>query len=172
MPQNRLIVRTMEHTGLRISDVLSMQTHDLKQRMYVREQKTGKVRRVYLPADLLSDIQNQAGETWAFPGRKPEAPKTRQAVWKDIKRAARAFRMPQNIAPHSIRKFYAVELMNKYGDLERVKKALLHDNIEVTILYAMADRLLSTGAGAPPAKRSGAAHAKPHSAKGGAPGAG
>ncbi|MEG0756191.1 MAG: tyrosine-type recombinase/integrase, partial [Oscillospiraceae bacterium] len=66
----------------------------------------------------------------------------RQAVWADVKRAAKAFRLPQNIAPHSFRKVYAVELLEKYGDIERVKRALNHSSVEVTMIYAMSDKLL------------------------------
>ncbi|MEG1578560.1 MAG: tyrosine-type recombinase/integrase, partial [Oscillospiraceae bacterium] len=63
-------------------------------------------------------------------------------VWADVKRAAKAFRLPQNIAPHSFRKVYAVELLEKYGDIERVKRALNHSSVEVTMIYAMSDKLL------------------------------
>ncbi|MFQ7854073.1 MAG: tyrosine-type recombinase/integrase [Flavonifractor plautii] len=69
------------------------------------------------------------------------APKTRQAVWADVKRAARAFRLPQNVAP-SLRKVYAVELLERYGDIQRVQRALNHSSIETTLIYAMADKLL------------------------------
>jgi site-specific recombinase XerD len=68
--------------------------------------------------------------------------RTRQSVWKDVKRASRAFRLPQNVGPHSARKYYAVELMKKYGDIARVKKVLCHRFESTTLLYAMADRLL------------------------------
>ncbi|MEG1747645.1 MAG: tyrosine-type recombinase/integrase, partial [Oscillospiraceae bacterium] len=54
----------------------------------------------------------------------------------------KAFRLPQNIAPHSFRKVYAVELLEKYGDIERVKRALNHSSVEVTMIYAMSDKLL------------------------------
>ena len=59
-----------------------------------------------------------------------------------MKRAARAFRLPQNVGPHSFRKVYAVELLRKYGDLERVRRALNHGSYTTTMVYAMADRLL------------------------------
>ena len=45
--------------------------------------------------------------------------------------------------PHSFRKVYAVELLNKYGDLERVRRALNHGGVEVTLIYAMADKQLT-----------------------------
>ena len=67
----------------------------------------------------------------------------RQAVWKDVKRAAAALRLTANAAPHSARKVYAVELLRKYGDIDRVRRALNHGGLEVTLIYAMADKQLT-----------------------------
>ena len=141
-PENRLVMRAALATGLRISDVLNLKTAQLKPHFWVTEMKTGKRRQVGLPEPLLSDIKNQAGEEWAFPGRDGKKPRTRQAVWKDVKRAAKSFRLPQNVGPHSARKVYAVELLEKYGDIERVRKALNHSRESVTLIYAMADKQL------------------------------
>lgn len=142
MPQNRLIVETVLQTGLRISDVLELKTADLKNSMWVVEKKTGKKHRCGLSNGLLRRILDQAGPVWAFPGRKAGTHKTRQAVWADVKRAAAAFRLPQNIATHSFRKVYAVELLAKYADLMRVQRAMGHSAPSITVIYAMADRLL------------------------------
>lgn len=142
MPQNRLIMELALHTGLRISDILGMTPEQIKPQGWITEAKTGKRRQYGIPADLLKKIRAQMGKEWAFPGRDEKKPKTRQAVWADVKRAAKAFRLPQNIAPHSFRKVYAVELMRKYGDVERVQKVLCHSRPSVTAIYAMADVLL------------------------------
>ena len=142
--RNALIMRTALHTGLRIGDVLSIKTDNLQSRFWVTESKTGKRRQVGLPEPLLTDIKNQAGKTWAFENPKTGKPQTRQAVWKDVKRAARAMRIHQNIAPHSARKVFAVELLSKYGDIERVRRALNHSSIAVTLIYAMADKQLES----------------------------
>jgi len=142
MPQNRLIIEVVLQTGLRISDVLELKTADLKCSMWVPEKKTGKKHRCGIKKNLLARILRQAGPVWAFPGRKPESHKTRQSVWADVKRAAKAFRLPQNIATHSFRKVYAVELMAKYGDIRRVQRALGHSSPSITAIYAMADQLL------------------------------
>lgn len=141
-PENRLVMRTALATGLRVGDVLALKTTQLKPHFWVTESKTGKRRQVGLPEPLLSDIKKAAGEIWAFPGRNGKKPRTRQAVWKDVKRAAEAFRIPQNVGPHSARKVYAVELMAKYGDIDRVQKALNHSSPTVTLIYAMADKAL------------------------------
>lgn len=139
MPANALALRVALHTGLRIGDVLRLKPEQLKTRFWITEQKTGKKRQIGLPEKLLVELRETAGEYWVFPGRDPEKHRTRQAVWKDMKRAAKAFRLPVNVGTHSARKFYAVELMRKYGDIDRVRRALNHDSETVTLLYAMAD---------------------------------
>ena len=144
MPGNALVMRVALHTGLRVSDVLSLKTEQLAPRFWVTESKTGKRRQIGLPEPLLSDLKNYAGDLWVFPGKDPREHRTRQAVWKDVKRAAKALRLPQNVGPHSARKVYAVELMQKYGDIERVRRALNHGNESVTIIYALADKQLES----------------------------
>lgn len=145
MPANALVMRVALHTGLRVGDVLSLRTEQLAPRFWVTESKTGKRRQVGLPEPLLSDLKKRAGDQWVFPGRKdPSAHRTRQAVWKDVKRAAKALRLPQNVGPHSARKVYAVDLLQKYGDIERVRRALNHGSESVTLIYALADKQLES----------------------------
>lgn len=143
MPQNRLVCMVAERTGLRISDVLELKTAELKQRMTVKERKTGKSKRIYLAPPLLAAIQDQAGPVWAFPGAPGSSTghKTRQAVWKDLKRAQRALRLPANLGPHSLRKVYAVKALRKTGDLGQVQRLLNHDDPAVTLIYALADHV-------------------------------
>lgn len=141
-PQNRLVIEVALETGLRISDIVELRTDQLALSMWVPEKKTGKKHRCGLKRDLLARVLEQAGPVWAFPGRDPAKHKTRQAVWKDVKRAAKAFRLPQNVGCHSFRKVYAVELMKKYPDLVRVQRAMGHSSPSITGIYAMADMLL------------------------------
>ena len=143
-PSNRLVCRVCLQTGLRVGDVVSLKTRDLKGQFWIVESKTKKRRRINLPRELLDQIRVQAGEVWAFPGRKPGQHRTRQAVWADVKRAAKAFRIRQNIAPHSFRKVYAVELLRRCGDVKRVQRALNHSDCATTMIYVMAAELLET----------------------------
>lgn len=140
--ENRLVLRVLLHTGLRISDALALKPEQLKPNFWITEQKTGKRRQVGLPEPLLSDLREAAGAHWVFPGANPAKHRTRQAVWKDVKRAAAAARLTANAAPHSARKVYAVKLLERYGDLERVRRALNHGGLEVTLIYAIADKRL------------------------------
>lgn len=153
-PSNRLVARVCLHTGLRVGDVLALRPDELGRQFWITEAKTGKRRRVNLTNDLLSSLRASSGEFWVFPGRDPRKHRTRQAVWTDVKRAARAFRVRQNVAPHSFRKVYAVELMRECGDARRVQRALNHSDMATTMVYIMAAELLRAKNGGALSKKS------------------
>jgi len=143
---NRLAVELSAATGLRIGDVLTIRTEALlgasERRLTIREQKTGKRRRLKIPAELYARAVAMAGRVYLFEHRLDwRRPRTRQAVWKDLKRAARLFRCSGNIAPHSARKSWAVGEYRRSGDLQRVQRLLQHSSEAVTMVYAMADQL-------------------------------
>lgn len=141
-PTNRLVCQVSLSTGLRIGDVLALRTADLKKQMTVTEQKTGKKKRIRLSQAQYDEMKAQAGGIYIFEHRTDKNKhRTRQAVYVDIKRAVKAFRLKSNVTPHSLRKAYAVKLMRKYGDLGKVQKALNHDSELVTMLYAFSDMI-------------------------------
>ena len=142
MPPNRLACEVSACTGLRISDVLNLRTTKLSERFSVRELKTGKTKRVRLPRALLDRLLAQAGRIYVFENRLDyRKPRTRQAVYKDLRRAAKLFRVKTHISPHSARKIYAVSEYRRTGSLAAVQKLLNHEDEAVTMLYAMADQL-------------------------------
>lgn len=142
-PANRLVCRVCVATGLRVGDVVALRTEQLSPQFWITEQKTGKRRRVNLTAPLLMQLKAQAGKVWVFPGERDSAKhRTRQAVWHDVKRAAKAFRLPQNVGVHSLRKVYAVDQLKKgKGNLSKVQRALNHADISTTMIYAMSYQL-------------------------------
>ncbi len=146
MPQNELALRVSLATGLRIGDVLGIKSEQLRvgRRFTIREQKTGKGRRIYLPEFLYERLVASMGRYYVFEGRTdPRKPRTRQAVWKDLRRAAAAFRCSEvvRVSPHTARKVYAVEAFKKYGDPERVRGLLNHSERTVTMLYCLAEEV-------------------------------
>lgn len=142
-PANRLVCEVCVATGLRVGDVVALRTEQLAPQFWIVEQKTGKRRRVNLTKEMLAKLRAQAGEVWVFEGaRDPERHRTRQAVWWDVKRAAKAFRLPQNVGVHSLRKVYAVEQLRRgKGNVAKVQRALNHSDAATTMVYAMAYQL-------------------------------
>ena len=141
-PANRLVCEVCVSTGLRVGDVVSLRTSDLKPQFWITEQKTRKRKRVNLTKELYSRLSDQAGPVWVFTGRKPDKHRTRQAVWHDVKRAAKAFRLPQNVGVHSFRKVYAVgQIRSGRSNLARLQRVMNHADMSTTLIYAMAYQL-------------------------------
>lgn len=147
MPVNRLVCRVCLATGYRVGDVLALTRDQVARacdtgRLSLIEDKTSKRRAVSVSKVLMREVLAQSGSAYAFPHRDDaRRHRTRQAVFKDVKKAAKALRIRDNVAPHSLRKIYAVKKYRASGDIRRVRDALNHDNELVTLLYALADQL-------------------------------
>lgn len=138
MPANALVCEVMLVTGLRVSDVLRLKTCDIATDFTVLECKTGKQRPVTLSDALVRRLVAQGGSEYVFPSPvRVGRHRTRQAVWSDIKRAAKAMRIPLNVAPHSARKTYAVGVYERSGSLEDVRHALNHDSVMTSLIYLL-----------------------------------
>lgn len=139
--ENVLALRVSLETGLRIGDVLKIKPCDLQGfTIKYTAEKTGKVGKKVLSADLANRLKRISGKHWIFAGRDPQKHRTRQAVFKDLKKACKECGINGNIAPHSARKTYAVELFHDSG-INAVQRELQHDRVDTTMLYAFADVL-------------------------------
>lgn len=144
-PQNRAALIVSQETGLRIGDVLQIKTEQARRgRWTVTEQKTGKRRRVRISTATQKELLSIAGAVYVFEGRCDwKKTRTRQAVNKDLARAAAAFRIPAGltVSPHSARKIYAVDQLRRTNNPARVRELLQHSDEALTMLYAMSDHL-------------------------------
>lgn len=145
---NQLAMRISLKTGLRIDDVLSIRKDRLKLRMTVREKKTGKSKRVYFGVELYKELYSFAFHNpknifsdFLFPHRtRRNAHRTRQAVYRDVKRVVLLLRLSGQISPHTARKCAAVRELARTGSIESVKRFLNHEHDIVTLLYALSDQ--------------------------------
>lgn len=139
-PENALVCRVCLEQGLRVGDALRLKPADLlKDTVTIREEKTGKRRKIRLSMGLKRALVGISGRTWVFPHRTdPLRHRTRQAVYKDIRRAGKALRV-EHLGTHTMRKSFAVCRYRACGDMRKVKALLNHSNEAVTMLYALAD---------------------------------
>ena len=129
-------------TGLRIDDVLSLKRGDLTGRTITgTAEKTGKPFKKPISQDLANRLKGLNRKGFFFPHRtKPGEHRTRQAVWANMKKAAKVLGIELNAAPHSARKTYAVEVFKDRG-IGAAQKELQHDRVSTTMLYAFSDML-------------------------------
>lgn len=139
---DRLALRVSRHTGLRIGDVLALETRQLeRQRVSVREAKTGKRRQVYLPRGLWQALRDMSGRSWVFEGLTPLRHRSYDALWLDLRQAVRSVGLREAVSAHSWRKGYAVAKYRETGSIEAVRRLMGHDSETVTMLYALSDVL-------------------------------
>lgn len=139
--ENEVACRVALAYGLRISDVLNLRTWQVQQgSATIKELKTGKRRTLRWTPVLQSQLLSVAGKVFVFEHRTdPNKHRTRQAVWKDIKRASEALRISGCVGTQSMRKTCAKRKYNACGDMRKVQKLLNHSDEVVTMLYALAD---------------------------------
>lgn len=130
------------NSGLRISDLLSLQVDDVKgkNRITIREKKTGKTKDF-----ALSDICKKAiGEYLKttklasgclFPSRKGNGAITRQQAYEIINSAARAVGIRGAIGTHTLRKTFGYWAYQSGVDITRIQKLLNHSAPSVTLAY-------------------------------------
>lgn len=139
--ENGLALRVSLETGLRIGDVLKCRPSDLQGcRLSYTAEKTGKSGVKTLSKRLAAALRRNCNESWIFPGRyrTKTGHRTRQAVYRDLKKVCKRLGVEGQISPHSARKSYAVEDFHEHG-LDHVKRELQHDDAGVTLLYALSD---------------------------------
>lgn len=140
-PENARAIAVSLETGVRIGDVLALHVSDLSDSgINYTAAKTGK--RGYAPCSsrLLDLLREKAVGGVCFPSRDGSKSlyRSRQAVWKNVRDAARRSGIKPHVSPHSARKTFAVELYHKRG-IAAVQSALQHEDVNTTNLYALAD---------------------------------
>lgn len=143
--RDKAIIELMYATGLRVSELTDL-TLD---RYYADEQfirvigKGNKERLVpfgnyakeavvrYLYARQAAHIKPNP---YLFLSNRQEK-MTRQAIWKLIKKYARAAGIPFEVTPHTIRHTFATHLLENGVDLRAIQEMLGHSDISTTQIY-------------------------------------
>jgi len=143
--ENGLAIRVSNATGLRISDVLAIPYVQIykSNKITIREKKTAKSRRVYIPLGLWREMKGNANRGWVFPHRlKAYKHRTREAVYIDFKKACRRSGIaPEGLSPHSVRKAWAVREYARTRSIVSIQRKMNHRDAGTTALYALSDKL-------------------------------
>ncbi len=135
------------NSGLRISDLLSLKITDvvdekrrIRDRISLREQKTGKVKDFPLGQTSVKALQEylrtlEQQEGYLFPSRKGGGPISRQHAWRIISQAAKTVGIDERIGTHTLRKTFGYWAFKSGVDITRIQKLLNHSSPGVTLAY-------------------------------------
>jgi integrase/recombinase XerC/integrase/recombinase XerD len=136
--RDRLIVRTIYATGVRVSELCGINIEDIDfedETIKVRG-KGGKIRIVFVDHETLEEMSKLIGNRIVGPlfiGQMGHhiSPRSVQHIFKKY--------APQGITPHKIRHSYASELYRRSKNLRVVQENLGHTSIKTTEIYLHTD---------------------------------
>ena len=145
--RDRSMLELLYATGLRVSELVSLQEHQVNLRQgVVRVTGKGQKERLVPMGEVAMDwlrryLQEARPELAA--GAMNDAlfltnrrsGMTRRAFWYLIKRYARQVGIQAHLSPHTLRHAFATHLLNHGADLRAVQMLLGHSNISTTQIY-------------------------------------
>ncbi len=160
--RDRALLEILYATGLRVTEVVSLNVDDLnlasatvrvvrartrRERIIPIHDRAIEPLQLYLQRgrmELLHDPQ----QTSLFLNHRGER-LTRQGLWLIVKHYVRAIGIEEEVAPHTLRHTCAAHLLGKKAEMEQVQQILGHANISTTQAYThvrMEGRIPSTKA--------------------------
>ena len=139
----RMVTMTAYGTGLRISEVLALETRDIDGKgglIHVRHGKGDRPRLVMLPRRLLETLR----EYWRlarppgpllFPGQDRSKPVCPDTVRRAVHCAAAALGITTRVTMHAFRHSFATHLLESGEDLRTIQVLLGHRSIRNTTRY-------------------------------------
>ena len=140
--KHRTILMTLYATGLRVSEALALQLHDIdSERMLirVRQGKGGKDRYIPLSETLLEQLRHYwrtyHPACWLFPGVDPDLALTTGTVQKVCTKAAQKAELSKKVTPHTFRHTFATHLLEAGTNLKTIQVMLGHRTLNTTSIY-------------------------------------
>lgn len=139
-PRDALLFSFGINTGLRISDILSLDIGDVKGRDYIeiREKKTNKYKKFPLNRFLKEEINLFVEDLpWGQPlfYTQKHCRLDRAQAYRILNKAAQAVGVKERIGTHTLRKTFGYHHYKKYNDIVLLQKIFNHSSPSVTLRY-------------------------------------
>lgn len=146
--RDRAMLELMYACGLRVSEVAGLTLQSVQAEAgYVRVRGKGnKERLVPIGRVAVAWVERYRQQARPAMSTRPElflsrrgGPLTRQAIWRLIRRYARAAGIRKHVSPHTLRHSFATHLLQNGGDLRVIQEMLGHASITTTQIYTHAN---------------------------------
>lgn len=159
--RNRLMILFLYSTGMRISELLSLRTVDIRfeNRTVLVNGKGNKQRLIPIPEELITNLKeyvaalSQAYDAAAiimrstrtpdylFPSHygASKKPLSRQAFWQILRKICLRADIDRDISPHQLRHSLATHLLQRGADLRSLQLLLGHETLSTMHVYTHLD---------------------------------
>lgn len=133
--QTYKIVKITALTGVRVSELITLKTADLKRGYADITGKGNKTRRIYFPSSLVDEFAPLCTGEYLIESRHG-GPISREGVANNLTRAGEKCGLPKEVMhPHSLRHFFAKQFLKEKNDITLLGDLLGHSNIATTTIY-------------------------------------
>jgi integrase/recombinase XerD len=151
--RNRAIIELIYSCGLRVSELVNLQIHDLKfddaiikvtgkgnkERIVPIGAKAEKILTKYIGVSRPELLKENASQSKVFVSHNGRI-LTRAMIWNIVKSAAQLAGIKKNIYPHTLRHSFASHLLQNGADLRVIQEMLGHADISTTQIYTHVDQ--------------------------------
>jgi integrase/recombinase XerD len=144
--RDRAMIELLYATGLRVSELVSVQTGDLRlaERYLTTVGKGSKERLVPIGEEASAWIDRYVRQARPALARRPSpyvflnargGPLSRVGFWKLLKAHGRRAGLPAMLSPHVVRHSFATHLLERGADLRAIQMMLGHADLSTTEIY-------------------------------------
>lgn len=131
------MIKYLAKTGARVSEFIRL-TKDGLENGYCEMWTKGKIRRIYIPLNLIEDSREyfeQNESDLLFTNRQGKM-MTDRGVSQNIKNWAKKYGIRKEVAhPHSFRHLYAIEFLKKNPNISLLSDLMGHSSVNTTSIY-------------------------------------
>jgi integrase/recombinase XerD len=141
-PRNKLMLRILYATGVRVSELCRLCWKDCQQREKGGQisvfAKGGKTNNILIPENLWNDLMvfktNALDDSPVFKSRKNHHLSPSQ-VWRIVRKSARKAGINKLVSPHWCRHAHCSHALDRGANISLVQKTLGHSSINTTSRY-------------------------------------
>ena len=137
-PRNKRILKTLYYSGVRVSELVTLQWKDLREDVLTVFGKGGKTRYVRLPEHLSEELENvrQDNDDTIFQNRSGKEISA-VSIWKVVKKSGQRVGV-QKMSPHWFRHAHASHALDRHAPPHLVQTTLGHSSLVTTSKYSHA----------------------------------
>lgn len=134
--RDRIVVRMLYATGVRVSELVNIRRRDIDfERGTVKVfGKGAKERIVLIPSDMVADLRHYC-ESEGLGESDRLLDLTPRTVQRNIKVLARRAGITKNVTPHKLRHSFATHMLQNGGNVVAIQKLLGHASLNTTQIY-------------------------------------
>ena len=134
------LVRILTSTGMRVSELLTIEADDIRCGYKDVVSKGNKMRRVYFPKRMRREAEEWLRWSRIVHGKifrnRKGLPLTQSGIRFILRQCAERYGIPPgHVHPHAFRHRYALNFLQQNSDITLLADLLGHENIETTRLY-------------------------------------